>query len=693
MKAPTDRQGLLTIEQHALRVGDTPILCDIPAAVAVVADPLHTGLFLQLTAKEPAARQEFLLGRLGNFQRFTCCYRPDPWWMTPKAGTAAREIPVETQFLLLELTDGRCVVLVPLLDEPFRASLEGTDSDELRLVAETGDPAVTGSEMTGLFIAVGENPYILMHDAARSVIAKMSTGRLRAEKPLPDFMDYFGWCTWDAFYEDVNHAKVQQGLESFAEGGVLPKYLILDAGWQSLRKIADGDRRLSSFSADNEKFPGDLAPTIAMAKEQYGLHTFLVWHTLNGFWNGADSESLSEYRIVERAKDFSPGILHQCPEANGMSWFGSNVGVVAPEDSYRFFQDYHRHLRRQGVDGVKVDSQSTLESVAQGVGGRVSAMRRYHEALEGSVQTQFTGRLINCMSLSSDMLYSTLNSTLTRTSTDFWPTLPASHGLHLYNNAQVSLWFGEFVHPDWDMFQSGHPMGAFHAAARAIGGCPIYVSDKPDGHNFDVLRKLVLSDGTVLRAQGIGLPTRDCLFANPLVDDVLLKIFNTNERAGVIGVFNARYHEDEAERATLTGTVSPADVEGLAGENFIVYAHHAGTLVRCAYDEQLQVSLAEQAFELYTIVPIEAGVAPIGLADKYNSAGAVIAKGIDARGGYAVQMRDGGQFIAWCAEKPSQVFVDDAPYTFDYNATTSALSVNIRESGTHDIRITGILPV
>ena len=76
------------------------------------------------------------------------------------------------------------------------------------------------------------------------------------------------------------------------------------------------------------------------------------------------------------------------------------------------------------------------------------------------------------------MLYGALNSTLTRTSTDFWPTLPASHGEHLYVNAQVSAWFGEFVHPDWDMFQSGHPMGGFHAAGRAVSGGPVYVSDK-----------------------------------------------------------------------------------------------------------------------------------------------------------------------------------------------------------------------
>ena len=66
--------------------------------------------------------------------------------------------------------------------------------------------------------------------------------------------------------------------------------------------------------------------------------------------------------------------------------------------------------------------------------------------------------------------------------------------------------------------QSLHPAAEYHGAARAIGGCPIYVSDKPGNHNFELLKKLVLPDGSVLRAQLPGRPTRDCLFADPARD-------------------------------------------------------------------------------------------------------------------------------------------------------------------------------
>ncbi len=171
-------------------------------------------------------------------------------------------------------------------------------------------------------------------------------------------------------------------------------------------------------------------------------------------------------------------------------------------------------MKAQGVDGVKVDSQATIEGVATGLGGRVALTRAYRQALEESVVKNFNGRLINCMANGMETYYGSPLTTLIRTSTDFWPLRPETHGLHLYTNAQVGVWFGQFMQPDWDMFQSAHAMGSFHAAGRAVSGGPVYVSDKPDAHDFKLLKKLVLSDGSLLRADNVGRPTRDCLFAD-----------------------------------------------------------------------------------------------------------------------------------------------------------------------------------
>jgi len=674
------------LTKGTLKFGQTALLTDVPTTVTTVVDPLGTGVFLHAHADKAQARLVLPFGKLAGLKRFTCCFRYDPFWNTPRSGTRISEVPVETQYLMAELDNGQCAVFLPLLAEPFRAALEGNQEEQLCLVAETGDPAKVGVEVTGLFVAVGADPYALMESAARSIVARMKTGRLRRDKPVPDFVDYFGWCTWDSFYREVTHDKVRLGLRSFADGGVQPRVLILDDGWLSTRRV-DGTEAdvLTAFSADPVKFPGDLAPTVRMAKEEFDVSCFLVWHAMGGYWAGTDRQAFPQYRIYDQLRSYSEGILHNCPGGNGM--FGNYSGVIAPEDVHRFFQHFYRHLRLQGVDGVKVDNQAALEGVSREVGGRVTLMRTYREAMEGAAQTHFTGRLINCMCHSTDVIYGALASTVARSFTDFWPNDPASHGLHMYANAQNTFWMGEFIHPDWDMFQSGHAMGPYHAASRAVSGGPIYVSDKPDGHNFDVLRKLVLSDGTTLRCRHVGRPTRDCLFHNTTQEDMLLKIFNLNLGAGVIGVFNTRFHKEPAEQITLSGTVSPADVIGIEGDRFAVFAHTTQELTLCRRTDTLPVSLKELSFELFTIVPIEDDLAPVGLTDKFNSAGAITAKGPHLRGGYGLHLRDGGRFMAWCRRKPRQVLVDEKSKPFRFDRKSGTLAVTIPANGPHDVRI------
>lgn len=42
------------------------------------------------------------------------------------------------------------------------------------------------------------------------------------------------------------------------------------------------------------------------------------------------------------------------------------------------------------------------------------------------------------------------------------------------------------------MFQSNHQFGEFHAAARAISGGPIYITDQPNQHNVEILKRCII---------------------------------------------------------------------------------------------------------------------------------------------------------------------------------------------------------
>jgi raffinose synthase len=664
------RDGVITLDGEPLFTGAGPELRLEAASL---------GAFVRVELETERSRVKVKLGGVPSLQRFLACHRYEPFWVTPRAREQLADFPTETQFCLLELASGKLALLVALVDVPLRTSL-GAGSDALELVLDSGDPAARSKRALSLYVAVHADVNVLTREGARMVSERLGTGALRRDKPLPDFAEDFGWCTWDAFYQDVSQEKVREGLESFRKGGVQPRFLILDDGWQQIGTAPTGERRLTGFGVNEAKFPGGLSGTVELAKREFGVRTFLVWHAVHGYWGGVDADALPSYGVSSKLRWYSPEILAHAPNFNVDHW-GAVVGTPAPEALERFYDDYHAGLSQQGVDGVKVDNQASVEGVSHGDGGRVSVQQTMARALEKSTQKHFGGRLINCMSCSSERIYAARHSTLLRSSVDFWPEIPASHGLHVYTNAVFGLFFGEFVQPDWDMFQSGHRAGPFHAVARAVSGGPVYVSDKPDGHDFELLRTLVLSDGSVLRARGVAVPTRDCIFGDPLSLPVLFKVWNENAANHVLGVFNARYSE-QGER--LEGSVSPSDVPGLAPGEYALYFGRARRLAKVAHEGTQSLTLGTLEAEIVTIAALDRGVAALGLADKLNGGAALTEAGWDGDE-YALALRDGGELVLYSTTGPREVRVGARAVPFAF--TEGKLLVNVESRGACRVRV------
>jgi len=643
-------------------------------------DPTHAGVLLCPPPQDPASYQEHLLGQIVGMDRFTSLYRFSPFWTRPRVGTHVREVRHETLWLLAKTSSARYILLVPLLGQRTRFALR-SQQDDLMLVAETGDSALACEAGAALYVAVGEDPYALQVIAARAVSAHIGAGRLRAEKPLPDHLNGLGWCTWDAFYKDVSPDKVLQGLQSLAQAGAAPRWMILDDGWQSWTRHPGGEDRLNSF-APNARFGGDLAPLVQAVKQRYGLTHFFVWHALLGYWGGLCEQAFADYGVRSVPRTFGPGVLAQDPRWNVHPW-GAQQGVPAAAHWQTFYEDWHAQLAQQGVDGVKVDAQAMLESVSAGQGGRVALARTSRQALEDAVGTHFAGRLINCMSCGSEGAYLSHDSVLMRTSDDFFPSRPDSHGLHLFANALASLWWGEFMLPDWDMFQSAHSHGAFHAAARAVSGGPVYVSDGIGQHDAAVLRALVLSDGSVLRADDPGRPSPEVLMRDPTTEPVLLKVFNRNRDCGVLGLFHASQCPER-----IAAAVSLADVPVLSAQRaYVAWSRRSDRLWHSDHQPAETVTLAPAEWDMVSFAPIEQGLAVIGLTDKFNSTGAIVSS--RWTGSICeVRMRDGGPWLAWSQHPPVSMHADEEPLSFEHDATTGRLACVLPAGGQKTLRLT-----
>ncbi|XP_065042822.1 galactinol--sucrose galactosyltransferase-like [Musa acuminata AAA Group] len=701
----------------------------------------ESGCFVGFASDTPESRHVVPLGRLLGI-RFMSIFRFKVWWTTQWVGNRGSDVEHETQILMLDHSrqSGRpYVLLLPLIEGAFRASLQPGEEEYVDLCVESGSTRVRSSEFrSSLYMHAGDDPFALVKDAVRVVRSHSGTFKLLEEKTPPGIVDKFGWCTWDAFYLKVHPEGVWEGVKGLAEGGCPPGLVLIDDGWQSIshdddptdeegmNRTSAGEQmpcRLIRFQ-ENYKFRNykskrtDSASDTGMGafvrdlKAAFGsVEHVYVWHALCGYWGGLRPRTpgLPPAEVVKPR--LSPGLQMTMEDLAVDKIVNNGVGLVRPESAAELFEGLHSHLESVGIDGVKVDVIHLLEMLCEDYGGRVELAKAYYQGLTDSVKKHLGGNgVIASMEHCNDFMFLGTHSVcLGRVGDDFWCTDPSGdpngtfwlQGCHMVHCAYNSLWMGNFIHPDWDMFQSTHPCAAFHAASRAISGGPIYVSDSVGHHDFDLLKRMALPDGTILRCDHYALPTRDCLFEDPLHDGkTVLKIWNLNKFTGVLGAFNcqgggwcrkARRNKSAAEFSrTLTVTTSPMDIEWQNGkkpfpveavELFAVYLSQAGKLMLLKPTEKVEVTLDPFGYELLTVSPVKAlpskkavRFAPIGLVNMLNSGGAIQALQV-AGSKVKMEVKGAGEIKAFASARPVECRINGEEAGFVYKENMVDLQV------------------
>jgi raffinose synthase len=620
-----------------------------------VSDGPHVGHFVRPGAEAIAAG--VLPGfTLPDLRRFLALFRRYTTWLIPVYGTETSALPAEIQFLLWEKTGGRIGLALPLVHQDRRAFLRG-DGDSVSLVIENAFlPAPAADDYLGLFLAEGDDPIALTRWAVRQVAARIQTFALRDTKQVPKFYDLFGWCTWDAFYGEVSSEKVFTGLDSWQAAGIPVPWLILDDGWQETEA-----GRMKSFGAFAHKFPGGLAPLIARAKREYGVRHFAAWHAQQGHWNGVDPDTeIGRRYTTVTSNNVDPRSY------NAETHQKSTVRhLVEPSLAPALYTEWHHHLRAQGVDMVKVDNQSSMDMFCAGVLPTSATQAAYQRALQSASASEFSGELLQCMSHGSDVFFNLgPQASAMRNSFDFQPRMPERQQRHIAVNAANALLHHTVIWPDWDMFQSTHPAAGLHAAARAISGGPIYVSDKPGEHDIALLRKLCLPDGTILRCAEPALPTADLVFTDCYTEPVPLKLHNRNGSTGVLGLFHCLYQPDAPR--DIEGSFRVSDIAGLdpAVTDYALYFHQADRAVRTTRDTAHAFTLPDHGWEIVTAAPVVHGIALFGLLDKLNGSRVISRTAWDAATRtFSAELTAGGRIGFHAARSPVSVHINGQPVT------------------------------
>nr|XP_027125035.1 galactinol--sucrose galactosyltransferase-like [Coffea arabica] len=719
-----------------------PILTEVPANIVATPSPFFSkdltrkmvGSFIGFDAIEPKSRHVVPLGKLKNI-RFMSIFRFKVWWTTQWVGNCGKDVEHETQMMILDKSDnGRpYVLLLPILEGPFRASLQPGTEDYLDICLESGSSKICRSHFCScLYMHVGDDPFQLVKEAMKVIKVHLGTFKLLDEKRPPGIVDKFGWCTWDAFYLKVSPKGVWEGVKTLVEGGFPPGMVLIDDGWQSIchddddvndqkgmNRTSAGEQmpcRLVKFE-ENYKFrdytssrvPYDkgMGAFVSDLKEEFrSVEHVYVWHALCGYWGGIrpNVPNMPESRVI--SPKLSQGLQMTMEDLAVDKIVNNGVGLVPPEKVQEMYEGLHSHLESAGIDGVKVDVIHLLEMLCEEFGGRVELAKAYYKALTASVRKHFKGNgVIASMEHCNDFFYlGTEAIALGRVGDDFWCTDPSGdpngtfwlQGCHMVHCACNSLWMGNFIQPDWDMFQSTHPCAEFHAASRAISGGPIYVSDSVGKHNFQLLKSLVLPDGSILRCQHYALPTRDCLFEDPLHDGkTMLKIWNLNKFTGVLGAFNCqgggwcpvtRRNKSASEFSVpATCLASPEDIEWSNGRNpislkgvelFAIYMQREKRLKLLKLSDNMGISLKPFGYELMIVSPVTVltkklvQFAPIGLVNMLNSGGAVeslIYDDDDDKSSVSIGVRGSGEMRVFASEKPISCMIDGIDVEFSYN--------------------------
>ncbi|KAM7265275.1 hypothetical protein ACFE04_002958 [Oxalis oulophora] len=799
-------------------VNGVPILSDVPNNVTFspfmtlcknfdaplpllerVVSKSHKGGFIGFEKEAPSDR---LINSIGQFagREFLSVFRFKTWWSTMWVGNSGSDLQMETQWLLFNVPEiNAYVIILPIIEGSFRSAIQPGSDNHVMICAESGSTQVMSSSFDSIaYVHVSDNPYDIMKDAFSAVRVHLNTFRLLEEKVVPPIVDKFGWCTWDSFYLTVEPAGVWHGVNEFNEGGICPRFIIIDDGWQSInlddtksptkdqenlvlggtqmtarlhrldegekfrkykggsmlgpnppsfnprkpkqliskaidlehaekardKAIKSGVTDLSAFESEIMKFKHELAElfggteeknsgdnedtgnnagdvgmkafTRDLRKKFQGLDDIYVWHALCGAWGGVRPESTHlSSKVVPVI--VSPGLDGTMDDLAVIKIVEGGIGLVRPSQSVEYYDAMHSHLADSGITGVKVDVIHTLEYISEDYGGRVELAKDVYKGLTNSLVKNFNGSgLISSMQQANDFLFlGTKQISMGRVGDDFWFMDPNGdpmgvywlQGVHMIHCAYNSMWIGQIVQPDWDMFQSDHICAKFHAGSRAICGGPVYLSDSLGGHNFDLIKQLVFPDGTVPKCEHFALPTRDCLFRNPLFDqETVLKIWNFNKYGGVVGAFNCQGAGwDSKERRIkghsecympMTVSVHVYDVEwdqsveaakvfdqAVEGE-FVVYLDQMEQLfIVTAKSNRIQVSIQPSTFEIFSFTPImklgdaAAKFAPVGLANMFNSGGTIqeLKYNVDS---VEMKIKGGGHFLAYASEFPKKCYLN-----------------------------------
>jgi len=544
----------------------------------------------------------------------------------------------EGMFLILKTAQGRYLAILPLCGEKTLSWLYASKDSRIILNFGTLGRAPVSGDMPLVAWYYSNDIYNTCRKVwSMAVNHETMKGRsdLRMNKKYPEIFKYLGWCSWEEHKWNISEDLLVETTRQIEDSGLPIRYLLVDDG-----HFDRTDKKLRNFFPDQQKFPQGWSKLLSMRKEDK-IKWMGQWNTVSGYW----------YTI---AKDNSFGKIINDNLTENL-WLDALVPANKRKSCELFYKAHLGAIKAYGFDFVKVDNQSRNICWYMGGDNAVEAAVNNQLGLEEAVR-QYSGGIINCMAHSLPCVFNTKYSAVTRNSIDYKVGKEARGKSHLLQSYSNTLWLGQTVWGDHDMFHSSDKFaGRVMAISKAMSGAPVYLSDTPKDFVAEYIKPLCYEDGELLRPAAPACPLPDSIFIAPMREKKPYRVIAPFANGSVSIVAHNLYHP--TDDVPMKVSVSEEDYQWgncmyqpfedkweAPMEGLVYYDWHNGRggILRGSYEFEL-TGFEERLIHLSGVTM---GWAAIGRSDKYLSPASVEVL-FSMENGMKIRLVESGPFVIY----------------------------------------------
>ena len=528
--------------------------------------------------------------------------------------------------VVFKLKNGEFLLLQGITSPSAMSYLSIGDDGKLQITLATfGTDAVSG-DIPLITYAKGKNVYDVFQQAwVNAINTKAIKGRtaMRHQKVYPEMFKYLGWCSWEQYHTNVSSDLMVDAMQKIEKSPSPIRWVLLDHGHQHNYTTADGmnSGRMISFKGNPVTFPNGFKDMNNLKSNK--IKWTGIWHTMNAHWQGLHPKheitELEPHLVKISKKNKDGGSEVMMPKGDSIS-------------SKMFYNTLVGSAKRDGFDFVKIDNQNRQLAFYQGMSNPVQIVSQHAQSLECAAK-EFSKGMMNCFCLDFLSLMNTKYSATSRVSVDYLLNNEAKAKSHLLQSYQNTLWMGQAVWPDHDMFHSSDKFcGRMMAVSKAMSGAPIYLSDAPVDFQDKLILPLCFSDGELLRPLAPAIPLPESVMLSALTTPEAYKVvaplqngaaafvaynlMNPTPKEKVMATFTARDYQSAGDFIQPRVASWKAPKEGLV--YFDWYEQKGAKLVK-----EFNFELKGFSDKLVQFSPINKGWSVVGNPNKYLAANAV----------------------------------------------------------------------